>query len=276
LVVIEVYGDLTPEAPDGVDTSVAHPARVYDYWLGGNVNFPVDREAAERVLAATPGLRMRVRASRAFLTRVVRHLTATAGIDQFVDLGSGIPSTDNVHEVAQAVNPAARVVYVDNDPIVLVHAKPLLTGTAEGATDLVQADLRFPQQVLAAAAQTVDLTRPVGLLMLGVLHLIQDAEDPWGIVAEYMAALAPGSYVAISHPAIEIYPGQREAQRRYNERVATPQTLRDRTAVERFFTGLEMVEPGLVQVHQWRPDPGADGNLPADFASAHAGVARKR
>ena len=273
---IEVDGDLTPEVPDGVDPGVAHQARVYDYWLGGRVNFPVDREVAERVLAAFPGQRLRVVASRAFLARVVRYLTRTAGVDQFIDLGSGLPSMNNVHQVAQAVNPAARVVYVDNDPIVLAHAKSLLTGTEGGVTDFVQADLRFPQRVLAAAADTVDLTRPVGLLAFGVLHLIQDAEDPWSIVAEYMAALAGGSYVAISHPAIDINPGQQEAQRRYNERVATPQTLRDRVGVARFFTGLDLVEPGLVQVHQWHPDPGADGDLPADFASAHGGLARKR
>ncbi|HKD97218.1 MAG TPA: SAM-dependent methyltransferase [Micromonosporaceae bacterium] len=261
--------------PDGADPNVPHPARVYDYWLGGDVNFPVDREAAERVLAATPGLRLRVRANRDFLARVVRYLAGPAGIDQFVDLGSGIPTTPNVHEVAQAVNPAARVVYVDNDPAVLAYAKPLLTGTDEGVTDIVRADLRFAQQVLAAAGRTVDLTRPVGLLLLGVLHLIQDAEDPWGIVTEYSAALAAGSHVAIFHPAVEMYLVHRETLRRYDERVAVTRTLRDRAEVARFFTGLDLVEPGLVQVHQWRPDPVTDMELPAGFASGHAGVARK-
>jgi hypothetical protein len=217
---------------------------------------------------------MRVRANRDFLTRVVRFLAGPAGIDQFLDIGTGIPSANNTHEVAQAVNPAARVVYVDNDPIVLVHARALLTGTSAGATAYIQADLREPARVLAAAARTIDFDRPVALVLLGVLHLIQDGEGPWRIVADLMAALPSGSYLAISHPAIDINPGQQEAQRRYNERVATPQTLRTRADVARFFTGLEMVEPGLVQIHQWRPDPGSD--VPADFATAHGGVARKR
>jgi hypothetical protein len=257
----------------GIDTSVAHPARVYDYWLGGRVNFPADREAAERVLAVTPGLRLRVQANRAFLARVVRYLAGPAGIDQFLDIGTGIPTENNTHEVAQAVRPTARVVYVDNDPIVLLHANALLTGSLQGATDFVQADLREPGRVLAAAMRTIDLSRPVGLILMGVLHLVSDSEDPWGLVAELVAALPSGSYLAISHPAIDITPGQPEAQRRYNERVATPQTLRTREEVEGFFAGLELVEPGLVQVHQWRPDP--DVEIPPDFASSHGGVARK-
>jgi hypothetical protein len=258
----------------GVDTTVAHPARVYDYWLGGQNNFPADREAGERVLAATPGLQMRVRANRAFLVRAARFLAGAAGIDQFLDIGTGIPSANNTHEVAQAINPSSRIVYVDNDPIVLVHAKALLTSTPQGATDFIQADLRGPHRVLTSAARTLDLNRPVALILLGVLHLIQDVEDPWGIVSDLMAALPSGSYLAISHPAVETNPGQREAQRRYNERVATPQTLRTRDDVARFFVGMEMIDPGLVQVHEWRPDPGDD--LPADFASAHGAVARKR
>jgi hypothetical protein len=267
------FGNEATPTPPGVDTTVAHPARVYDYWLGGHVNFPADREAAERVLAATPGLRLRVRANRAFLARVVRYLAGPAGIDQFLDIGTGIPSANNTHEVAQAVAPRSRIVYVDNDPIVHLHAQALLTGTSEGATDFVQADLRGPRRVLSSAARTLDLDRPVALMLLGVLHLIQDGEDPWGIVADLMERLPSGSYLAISHPAIETNPGQREAQRRYNERVATPQTLRSGADVERFFAGLDMVEPGLVQVHAWRPDPG--DTTPSDFASAHGGVARK-
>jgi hypothetical protein len=232
------------------DTSVAHPARVYDYWLGGKDNFAADREAAERVLAATPGLRARVRANRAFLARVIRHLAGPAGIRQFLDIGTGIPSANNTHEVAQSVAPTARVVYVDNDPIVLAHARALLTSAPGGMTDYLQADLREPEMILAAAGHTLDFEQPIAVVLLGVLHLIQDAEDPWGIVDRLMAAVPSGSYLAISHPAIEINPGQAEAQRRYNERVSTPQTLRTQEDVARFFTNLEMVEPGLVQVHQ--------------------------
>ncbi|WP_203924094.1 SAM-dependent methyltransferase [Rugosimonospora africana] len=269
-----VAGERSPgEASLGFDTTVAHPARVYDYWLGGKDNFAADREAAERVLAATPGLRTRVRANRAFLARVVRFLVGSAGITQFLDIGTGIPSPNNTHQVAQAVVPAARVVYVDNDPIVLTHARALLTSSAEGATNYLDADLRNPERILEEAAQRLDFDRPIGVILLGVLHLVQDSEDPWAIVGRLMAAVPSGSYLAISHPALEINPGQQEAQKRYNERVSTPQTLRTQSDVARFFTGLELVEPGLVQVHQWRPEAGDP--VPDDGTSAHGGLARK-
>jgi hypothetical protein len=257
----------------GLDTGVAHPARVYDYWLGGTNNFAADREAAERVLAVTPGLRFRVRANRAFLGRATRYLAAEAGIRQFLDIGTGIPAAGNTHEVAQQAAPDARVVYVDNDPMVLLHAQALLHGSPQGATDYLQADLRDPGMILDRAAAVLDFGQPVAVMLLGVLHLIQDAEDPWGIVAGLMAAAPGGSYLTISHPAIDIHHRQAEAQRVYNERVSTPQTLRTREQVARFFTGLELVEPGLVQVHQWRPDPGDVG--PEGTVSAHGAVGRK-
>jgi hypothetical protein len=261
------------ENPRGLDTGVAHPARVYDYWLGGKDNFAADREAAERVLAATPGLRMRVRANRAFLARAVRYLAGTAGIDQFLDIGTGIPAANNTHEVAQAQTPMARVVYVDNDPIVLTHARALLTSVREGGTAYLDADLREPEKILEKARDILDFERPIAIILLGILHLIQDGEDPWRIVGRLMAAVPSGSYLAISHPAAEINPGQQEAQKRYNQRVSTPQTLRSRPDVARFFADLDLVEPGLVQVHQWRPDPGDP--TPLDGTSAHGGVARK-
>ena len=258
----------------GIDTSVAHPARVYDYWLGGKDNFAADREAAERVLAVTPGLRARVRANRAFLARAVRYLAAEAGIRQFLDIGTGIPSANNTHEVAQAVAPDSRIVYVDNDPIVLTHARALLASGPEGSTQYVDGDIRDAAAILEAAATTLDLTRPTALMLLGVLHLIQDSEDPYRIVAGLMDALSSGSYLAISHPASDFHaPQQAEAQRRYNERVSTPQTLRTREEVARFFDGLELVPPGIVYVHTWRPDPG--DIVPPDGKSAHGGVARK-
>ncbi len=256
-----------------LDTSVAHPARVYDYWLGGKDNFAADREAAERVLAVTPGLRFRVRANRAFLGRATRYLAAEAGIRQFLDIGTGIPTAENTHEVAQRAAPDSRVVYVDNDPVVLLHAQALLRSTAEGATDYLQADLRDPGTILEHAATVLDFGQPVAVMLLGVLHLIQDSEDPWGIVARLMAAAPAGSYLTISHPAIDIHRAQADAQRVYNERVSTPQTLRTRDQVAAFFTGLELVEPGLVQVHQWRPDP--DDFAPEGVVSAHGGVARR-
>ena len=256
-----------------IDTTVAHPARVYDYWLGGKDNFAADREAAERVLAVTPGLRFRVQANRAFLARVVRYLTAEAGIRQFLDIGTGIPAANNTHEVAQTVAPNSRIVYVDNDPIVLTHARALLASGPEGATQYVDGDLRDGAAILRAAARTLDFTQPIALILLGILHLIQDSEQPYKIVADLMDALPSGSYLAISHPAIDSHPGQAEAQKRYNERVSTPQTMRTRAQVARFFDGLELVPPGVVYVHTWRPDPG--DIVPADTVSAYGGVARK-
>jgi S-adenosyl methyltransferase len=257
-----------------IDTSVAHPARVYDYWLGGKDNFAADREAAERVLAVTPGLRARVRANRAFLTRAVRYLAGEAGIRQFLDIGTGIPSVNNTHEVAQAVAPESRIVYVDNDPIVLTHARALLTSGPEGATQYVDGDVRQPAAILRAAASTLDFSQPTALMLLGIMHLVQDSEEPYWIVAELLDALPSGSYLALSHPASDIHDAaQAEAQRRYNERVSTPQTMRNRAEVSRFFDGLELVPPGLVYVHAWRPDPW--DMAPADGVSAHGGVGRK-
>ena len=257
-----------------IDTSVAHPARVYDYWLGGKDNYAADREAAERVLAVTPGLRFRVRANRAFLARAVRYLAGEAGIRQFLDIGTGIPSANNTHQVAQAVAPEARIVYVDNDPIVLTHARALLASGPQGSTQYVHGDVRDPVPIVRAAAETLDLAQPTALMLLGILHLVQDNEDPYRIVTELMATLAPGSYLVISHPASDIHPAQAEAQKRYNERVSTPQTLRTRDEVARFFAGLDLVPPGLVYVHTWRPGPG--DLAPAGAASAYGGVARKR
>ena len=257
----------------GIDTSVAHPARVYDYWLGGKDNFAADREAAERVLAATPGLRFRVQENRAFLARAVRYLAGEAGIRQFLDIGTGIPAANNTHEVAQAVASDSRIVYVDNDPIVLVHARALLASSPEGSTQYVAGDLRDAGPVLRAAASTLDFSQPVALMLLGIMHLIQDSEQPYQIVADLMARLPAGSYLALSHPAIDIHAAQAEAQKRYNERVSTPQTLRTRDEAARFFDGLELVPPGIVYVHAWRPD--AEDLTAADTVSARGGVARK-
>ncbi len=263
-----------PAAPmPDFDTSVAHPARVYDYWLGGKDNYAADREAAERVLAVSPGLRFRVRANRAFLARAVRYLAGEAGIRQFLDIGTGIPSANNTHEVAQAVAPDSRIVYVDNDPIVLAHARALLTSTEQGVTAYIQADLRNTQDILDAATRTLDFGEPVAIMLLGILHLISDAEDPYAIVARLLDAVPAGSYLTISHPASDIHATQAEAQRRYNERVSTPQTLRSHAQVSRFFDGLSLVPPGVVYVHTWRPDPGTE--IPGGVTSAHGGVGRK-
>jgi len=257
----------------GFDTSVAHPARVYDYWLGGKDNFAADREAAERVLAVSPGLRFRVRANRAFLVRCVRYLAGEAGIRQFLDIGTGIPSANNTHEVAQATALDARIVYVDNDPIVLAHARALLTSTEQGACTYIEADLRDTEAILDQAARTLDFGKPIAIMLLGILHLIADADDPYRIVARLLDAVPAGSYLAISHPASDIHASQAEAQRRYNERVATPQTLRSHAEVCRFFDGLSLVPPGVVYVHTWPPDPGTA--VPEGVTAAHGGVSRK-
>jgi hypothetical protein len=256
-----------------IDTTVAHPARVYDYWLGGKDNFAADRVAAERVLAISPGLRFRVRANRAFLARVVRLLATDCGIRQFLDIGTGIPTANNTHEVAQAAAPSSRIVYVDNDPIVLAHARALLTSSPEGATSYLEADLREPDVIIEAASRALDFHQPVALMLLGVLHLIQDSEEPYQIVARLVDALPSGSYLAISHPASDIHANQAEVQKRYNERVSTPQTLRSHAQVCRFFDGLQLVPPGVVYVHTWRADP--DDEPPAEMVSAWGGMARK-
>jgi SAM-dependent methyltransferase len=266
----------SPRTPADLDTSVAHPARIYDYWLGGKDNFAADREAAEQAIQANPFVRPGVRANRGFLRRAVRHMVAEAGIRQFLDIGTGLPSANNTHEVAQAVAPGSRVVYVDNDPIVLVHARALLTGTSEGATAYLDADLRDPDMILLQAAKTLDLSQPVAVMLLLILHLIPDSSDPHAIVAQLMDALAPGSYLAISHPASDIEPeAMAEMARRLNarQRPDTQGRLRGQADVCRFFDGLELLAPGLVQPHLWRPDP--DHAAPKSPVTAWCGVARK-
>jgi S-adenosyl methyltransferase len=262
------------EALRALDTEHAHSARVYDYWLGGKDHFPADREAAEQAIAANPGIVLDVRANRAFLVRMVRYLVMECGIRQFLDIGTGLPTASNTHEVAQAAGPAARVVYVDNDPIVLTHARALLTGTSDGETAYLEADLRDPEAIVRAASATLDFGRPVALMLLIVLHLIPDTDDPYGIVATLLRALPSGSYLVLAHPASDIRPAQQaEMTRRVNERMSGPKaTMRDRAAVTRFFGGLELLEPGIVQPQQWRPGPEPSG--PAQV-TAWCGAARK-
>jgi hypothetical protein len=250
--------DLSGHAEDGsrrrIDTSVAHSARVHDYWLGGKDNFAADRAAGDAVLAAYPGIVTSVRANRAFLARVVRFLAAEAGITQFLDIGTGIPAANNTHEVAQAVTPAARVVYVDYDPVVLQHARVLLTSAMPGTVDYIDADLREPAKILGAAARTLDFTRPVAVMLIAIMHLIADADDPYTIVGQLTAALPPGSYLALSQVAADIEREQvAEARRRYNSLARETQRHRTRAEVTRFFDGLDLVEPGVVPVQQWRP-----------------------
>jgi len=237
-----------------IDTSVAHSARVHDYWLGGKDNFAVDRAAGDTVMASYPGIVMSVRANRAFLARAVRFLATEAGIRQFLDIGTGIPAASNVHEVAQSVASSSRVVYVDYDPVVLLHAQALLTSSPQGAIDYIDADLRDPQTILHRAAQTLDFSRPVAVLLISILHLIADHDDPYGIVRQLMAAVPTGSYLTLSQAASDIDAEQTaEAARRYDQLARETFRQRSRAEVLRFFDGLELVEPGLVAVPRWRP-----------------------
>jgi hypothetical protein len=263
------------EAPPEIDTSVAHPARVYDYWLGGKTNFSADREAAEQVIAVRPSVRRDIQANRAFLGRAVRYLASEAGVRQFLDIGTGIPSADNTHDVAQSVAPDSRIVYVDNDPIVLAHARALLTSAPEGATAYLSADLRDPDAILARASELLDFGQPMAVMLVGILHLVAEPEDPYGIVRKLMAATAPGSYLVVTHPAKDIDSETVAAGAlRYNAHVSTPQTRRTFAETERFFDGLELLEPGLVQCQRWHPDPGASDLK--DEVSCYGAVARKK
>jgi S-adenosyl methyltransferase len=227
---------------------------MYDYWLGGKDNFAADRRAAEEALAAYPGMAYLARANRAFLGRVIRYLAGEAQIRQFLDIGTGIPTASNTHQVAQEVAPECRVVYVDYDPVVLSHARALLTSTPQGTTDYIDADLRDPQAILDKTARTLDLTKPVAVTMLAILHAISDREDPYGIVAHLMDALPSGSYLAISHLPSDLEADKLAESRDRVNRISHQQyTHRSHAEVLRFFGGLDLVEPGLVELRSWRP-----------------------
>jgi hypothetical protein len=260
--------------PVELATHLPHPARVYDYWLGGKDNFPADAAAAEQAIEAMPTIVDSARANRAFLRRAVRFLAAEAGIRQFLDIGTGIPTSPNVHEIAQEIAPRSRIVYVDNDPIVLVHARALLTSSPEGVTDYVDADLRDPGKILAAAGGTLDFRQPVALMLLTIVQLIPDADDPYAIVARLLDPLAAGSYLVLSQPANDVQQeGATAAAERLSRGMPAPVALRSQAEIARFFEGLELVEPGLVQVHRWHPDPD-DTDLERKV-SVVGGVARK-
>jgi len=257
------------------DTSVAHIARVYDYWLGGKDNYAADRKAGDAALEAYPYIAAGVRANRAFLARVVRYLASEAGIRQFLDIGTGIPTANNTHEVAQAIEPDSRVVYVDNDPIVLAHARALLTSSPEGATAYLDADFRDIGKILADASQTLDFSQPVAIMLIAILHLIDDEADPYGTVAKLIDAVPSGSYLAISHLSsdIEASAARSEAHDRLRQLMHEKQTLRSHEEVASFFSRLEMVEPGLVRIPEWRPDHEAEAT---SRSALWGGVARKR
>jgi hypothetical protein len=264
------------QGPPEINTSMVSPARIYDYWLGGKDNFPVDRDAGDAVIEVFPGIKPGVRANRALLGRMVRYLAGEAGIRQFLDIGTGLPTKDNTHEVAQRIAPESRVVYVDNDPIVLVHARALLQGSPQGVTKYVEADLRDPDKILEGAAPTLDFNQPIAITLLMILMLIHDAEDPYGIVRRLMEAVPSGSYLVISHPAGDVDSGEiAAAYERLRDLMGEPPILRSHAEIARFFEGLEMVDPGLVQLHRWRPDPEDAESVLHYEVPAYAGVGRK-
>jgi S-adenosyl methyltransferase len=265
------------DAPPEINTNVAHPARVYDYWLGGKDNFPADRALAEHIVQAIPTMRAMAAANRDFLVRAVHDLAEQAGIRQFLDIGTGIPTSPNVHEVAQAVAPDARVVYVDNDPIVLAHARALLKSQAAGATAFILADLRQPRAILdhPTVQDTLDLSQPVALLMVAVLMYFRDSEEPnpYGMVTTMLERLPSGSYLAVSHPTADFDAQAMAGAVAAAEQAGVTLVPRSQAETQALFTGLELVEPGVVPVLSWRPD----GEPPADPHSAYywAAVGRK-
>jgi len=265
---------------DRIDTTVAHPARRYNYWLGGKDNFQADRDSGDAMAARFPTIRISALENRRFLRRAVRHLAGEAGIRQFLDIGTGIPTADNTHEVAQAIDPRARVVYVDNDPIVLAHARALLTSSADGVTAYLDADLRDPERILAHPdlRRTLDLSQPVALMLLAVLHFVPDGEDPYALVDTLLDALPAGSYLAASHATHDYLTAEVAAEAKAAARGGGPHgviNLRSREEVVRFFDGLELVEPGICSVAEWRADGEPEPRPSVVDVSMYGGVARK-
>jgi len=250
--VTESPPDPGPNAPK-LDTTVPHSARVWNYWLGGKDHYPADRMVGDQVMAMFPDITRLARADRAFLGRAVRYLAGEAGIRQFLDIGTGLPTANNTHEVAQSIAPDSRIVYVDNDPLVLVHARALLTSTPEGACDYIDADLRDTATILDQAGKTLDFTRPVALMMLGIVGQVPDSDHPEAIIGQLMSVMTSGSYLALSD-GVNTSETFTEAVRHYNENSANTYHPRSPEQITGFFAGLELVEPGVVELSRWRPD----------------------
>jgi len=257
-----------------LDTTVAHSARIWNYLLGGKDNYAIDREVADQMAEAFPGIRDIARQQRQFLFRAIRYLVTEAGIRQFLDIGTGLPTANNTHEIAQGIVPQSRIVYVDNDPLVLVHARALLTSHPEGATDYIDADVRDPDKILREAASTLDLTQPIAVIMLGVLGHLPDSDHPHEIVGQLVGGLPSGSYLVLNDgtdtDSVVLEATESSFQ---GPDSASPYYLRSREQITRFFDGLELVEPGMVPPPRWRPDPSArdDSAESVDYA----GVGRK-
>lgn len=259
---------------DRINTAQPHTARIWNYWLGGKDNYAVDRETGDHIRRLHPGIGDYARADRLFLGRAVRHLVADRGVRQFLDIGTGLPTADNTHEVAQRLAPESRIVYVDNDPLVLTHARALLTSAPEGRTDYLDADMRDVDSILDHASRTLDFTRPVALMLLGVVIFVEDDQEALGLVRRLMDALPSGSHLVLSHtitsPAM---PDVDAAVAFWNEHGTPRLTQRAPEQVARFFDGLDLLEPGVVSCSRWRPD--TTGNGEPDEVAMFGGVARK-
>jgi O-methyltransferase involved in polyketide biosynthesis len=267
----QAYLDQLPGA-GAFNPTVPHPARRYNYWLDGKDNFDADRRSADEIERLVPGMRAGVRANRDVLRRVVTHLAGAAGVRQFLDIGTGLPTADNTHEVAQRIAPDSRVVYVDNDPLVLAHARALLTG---GRTAYLEADLRDPGKILQAAAGTLDLTEPVALLLVGVLHFVPGDEAVKPLVDRLMGALPPGSFLFVTHVTNDFLPPAVVAGHDEMQRAGRSDFwMRGRAEITRLFEGLELLEPGVVPTTRWRPEPDTP-DLPLHVVNAWAAVGRK-
>jgi hypothetical protein len=262
--------DASSTAETMIDVTVPHSARIWNYWLGGKDNYAVDRAAGDQYLEIFPGIAVVARTSRAFLTRAVRYLTGEAGIRQFLDIGTGLPTADNTHEVAQRVAPESRILYVDNDPLVLAHARALLTSSPEGVCEYIDADIRNPAAILDAAPGVLDFKQPIALMLMGIMGHFTD-EEAYPIVSRLLAGLPSGSYFAL-YDGASTNAAFNEAQEGYNQSGAVPYYLRTPDQFARFFEGLDLVEPGVVPLAYWRPDPDAE---PVEIYS-YCGVGRKR
>jgi S-adenosyl methyltransferase len=252
------------DEPPGPDTSVPHMARIQNYWRGGTANYAADRKAAEHIMAAYPDLAHSVRANREFLARAVRFLAGHAGVRQFLDIGAGLPAAGSVHEVVRDISPQSRVVYVDNDPTVLAHVRTLLASDLIGAVDFVDADLRDTGGIVGRAGATLDFGEPIAVMLVSVLHMIEDRDDPHAIVAELMGAMPPRSFLALTHVASDLEPeAMAEMAQRTSQQTSQRATPRDYSAVTRFVDGLELIPPGIVRVPEWRPESAEAATAPS-------------